>query len=494
MNGLVAVPVVAPLVAAAASIGLGRWRHLQRALGLLTLAAVTVVAVVLLVRVDRDGPLVVQAGRWPAPVGISLVADRTALLLLAGATFVLAVSLVYAIGHGGGERHHVGFHPMYLVLSAGVTMSFLTGDLFNLFVAFEVFLMASYVLLTLGGSRDQVRRGGSYVVLGVLTSTLFLFALGFTYAATGTVNLAELHGRFAELPGGVRDGLAVLLLLVFGMKAAVFPLFAWLPDSYPSAPTPVAAVFAGLLTKIGVYALLRTQALLVPDGARPTTLLLGIAALTMVVGVLGAVARDDVRGLLSFHIVSQIGYVVFGIGLFTVSGIAGALYFVLHQMAVKTSLFQVAGIIERRAGTTSLAALSGLSRTAPGLAVAFFVPALSLAGLPPLSGFVGKLALVEAGVGARAWAVTGVSLAVGLLTLFSMTKIWSAAFWGDPDDGVAVEPASATRGHATMVAAASVLVVAGVALGLAGSPVLELCRRAGEDLLHPAGYVRAVLG
>jgi multicomponent Na+:H+ antiporter subunit D len=494
MSGWVVLPVVAPLAGAALSIGLGRWQQVQRAIGLVVLTVTTVVAVALLVHVDRDGPIAVDAGGWPAPVGITLVADRTALLLLSGASILLLVSLVYAIGHGAGERSHRAFHPMYLVLAAGVGLSFLTGDLFNLFVGFEMFLMASYVLLTLDGSREQVRRGSSYVVLGVLTSTLFLFALGFTYAAAGTVNLADLHTAFAEVPGGVRTGISVLFVVVFGMKAAVFPLFAWLPDSYPTAPTPVAAVFAGLLTKIGVYALLRTQTLMVPEGSRPTILLLSVAALTMIVGVLGAVARDDIRGLLSFHIVSQIGYAIVGIALFTVAGAAATLYFVLHQMAVKSSLFHVAGIVERRAGTTSLAALSGLSRVAPGLAVLFLLPALSLAGIPPLSGFVGKLAVVEAGFDAGSWIVTGVALAVGFLTLFSMTKIWAGAFWGDPDDGVALAPASATPGHTTMVAATSVLVAAGVALGLFAGPMFELCQRAGADLLDPSAYVREVLG
>lgn len=494
MSGWVVVPVVAPLAGAALSIACRRWANVQRAIGLAVLAASTAIAAVLLSHVDREGAIAVEAGGWPAPVGITLVADRTALLLLVGSSFLLLASLLYAIGHGGGERHHRTFHPMYLVLAAGVSLSFLTGDLFNLFVGFEVFLMASYVLLTLDGSEEQVRRGSSYVVLGVLTSTLFLFALGFTYAAAGTVNLADLHTAFAEIPGGVRTGLSVLLVVVFGMKAAVFPLFAWLPDSYPAAPTPVAAVFAGLLTKIGVYALLRTQTLVVPEGSRPTVLLLAIAALTMVVGVLGAVARDDIRGLLSFHIVSQIGYAVLAIALFTAAGAAAAIYFVLHQMAVKTSLFQVAGIVERRTGTTSIAALSGLSRVAPGLAFLFLVPALSLAGIPPLSGFVGKLAVVEAGFDARSWAVTGLALAVGLLTLFSMTKIWAGAFWGDPADGVVVAPATETPGHTTMVVATGLLVVAGVALGLFAGPVIELCQRAGADLLAPSTYVRVVLG
>ena len=495
MNNLAVVPMIVPLATAALSIAFTNRRMVQRVLGLLALAASAASSVVLLVHVDNEGPVVVQAGAWETPIGVSLVADRTAVLLVAMATLVLLVSLVYAIGFGGSERDQGAFHPMYLVLAAGLSLAFLTGDLFNLFVGFEVFLMASYVLLTFDGTRDQVRRGASYVVLGIVTSTLFLFALGFVYASTGTVNMAHLHEQFATLPPGVRAGLGALLFLVFGMKAAVFPLFGWLPDSYPAAPTAVTAVFAGLLTKVGLYALLRTQTLIVPEGDRQVALMLAIAALTMVVGVLGAVGRTDIRGLLSFHIVSQIGYAVFGIALFTVSGIAAAIFFVLHQMAVKTSLFQVAGILERRTGTTSLSALSGFVRSAPVVATLFFLSAFSLAGIPPLSGFVGKLALVEAGVAKGAWIVTGVSLAVGLLTLFSMAKIWAGAFWGDPDESdVVVRPAAEVAGYRVMVGATAVVVLMGVALGLAAGPAIDLCTRAAAELLDPAGYAAAVLG
>ena len=218
----------------------------------------------LLVEVDRNGTLVAEAGGWPAPLGITLVADRFAAVLLVVAEVTLLAVLVYAIGEPGAERNHVGFQSVYLVLAAGVAASFLTGDLFNLFVAFEMMLTASYVLLTLGGRREQVRSGMTYIVISLIASTLFVTALALLYSATGTVNMADLANRIGELPTGVRSAMAVLLLVVFGIKAAIFPLFFWLPDSYPTAPSPITAVFAGLLTKVGVYAIVRTQLLLVP--------------------------------------------------------------------------------------------------------------------------------------------------------------------------------------------------------------------------------------
>ncbi|MCB1003617.1 MAG: Na+/H+ antiporter subunit D [Acidimicrobiales bacterium] len=493
MNLLLAGPVVLPLLGAALCIGAGRSRNAQRVIAVLTLTAVAVLSAVLLLRVDDEGTVAVQVGGWEAPVGITLVADRLAAIMLVLAVLMLLAVLVYAIGQPGAEEDHVGFHPVYLVLAAGVALAFLTGDLFNLFVAFEVLLMASYVLLTLGGRADQVRSGMTYVVISLLASALFLAALAFVYAATGTLNLADLSEKVAALPTGVRTGLALLLIVVFGIKSAIFPLFFWLPDSYPTAPSPVTAVFAGLLTKVGVYALLRSQTLLFPPDTRPGTLLLVVAALTMVVGVLGAVTQDDIKRILSFHIVSQIGYMVMGLGLFTVAGLAGAVIYIIHHIVVKTTLFLVAGLVEQRTGTGKLAELTGLRRLEPVLAVLFLLPALSLAGIPPFSGFVAKLALVEAGMGAEAYVVVAVSLAVSLLTLFSMSKIWSNTFWG-PGPGTDSGRTLTAPRRALMVGSTGGLVALSLAIAVAAGPLYALSERAAADLMDTRGYVEEVLG
>ncbi|MFO7281463.1 MAG: Na+/H+ antiporter subunit D [Thermoanaerobacterales bacterium] len=493
MTALVPLPVLLPLLGAAVSLAAGRSRGVQRAVGVTTLAAVSAVAAALLAHVDGDGPVAVQVGGWPAPVGITLVADRTSVVLLLASVLTMLAVLVFAVGEGGAERTQAGFHPLYLVLAAGVAASFLTGDLFNLFVAFEVMLMASYALITLGGRPAQVRSGMTYVVISLVASTLFLLSLALVYAATGTVNMADLHTEVADLPAGVRSGLAVLLVAVFGIKSAVFPLFFWLPDSYPTAAAPVTAVFAGLLTKIGVYAMIRSQTLLFPPETRPAGLLLVVAGLTMVVGVLGAVAQNDVRRLLSFHIVSQIGYMVMGLGLFTVAGLAAAVYFIVHQIVVKTSLFLVAGVVERRTGTGHLDRLSGLARVEPLLAGLFLLAALSLAGIPPLSGFVGKLGLVEAGLDAGSYAIVAVSLAVSLLTLFSMTKIWSNAFWGPPPEPEANGTEGGPPGRRLMLAATGALVALSLAVAVGAGPLYGLAERAGHDLVDPTTYLEAVL-
>jgi multicomponent Na+:H+ antiporter subunit D len=493
MTALIAGPILLPLLGAALSIGVGRSRNAQRLIGVVTLAGVSASSAILLLRVDDDGVVAVQAGGWQAPVGITLVADRLAAIMLVLAMLMLLAVLVYAIGQPGAENDHVGFHPVYLILASGVAAAFLTGDLFNLFVAFEVMLMASYVLITLGGRPDQVRSGMTYVVISLIASTLFLISLAFVYAATGTVNLADLSTKIAVLPSGVRSGLAVLLIVVFGIKAAIFPLFFWLPDSYPTAPTPVTAVFAGLLTKVGVYALIRSQTLLFPSDTRPGTLLLVVAGLTMVIGVFGAITQDDIKRILSFHIVSQIGYMIMGLGFFTVAGLAGAVLYIIHHIVVKTTLFLVAGLIEQRSATSQLGKLSGVARLEPLLGVLFILPALSLAGIPPFSGFVAKLALVDAGVDASSYPIVAASLAVSLLTLYSMTKIWANAFWGDrPEDP---DGRTLTRPRRTMMVGSTVsLVLLSLVIAVASGPLYDLSERAAVDLVDTNNYVQAVLG
>jgi multicomponent Na+:H+ antiporter subunit D len=462
----------------------------QRVLAVVTSLTTLTIAVVILVGVEQDGTASVVLGDWPVPAGIALVADRLAAALLVVAEVMLAGVLLYAMGQRNTDREARFFHPTYHVLAAGVALSFLTGDLFTLFVGFEVMLMASYVLITVGAGGIRVRTTMTYVVVNLVASVLFLTTVGLVYAAAGTVNLADLAGRLADVPSGTRSLLAAMTLVVFGIKAAVFPLFSWLPDSYPTAPAPVTAIFAGLLTKVGVYAILRTRTLLFPESGT-SALILAVAALTMAVGVFGAIAQNDVKRLLSFHIVSQIGYMIMGIGLFTVAGIAGVIIFVVHQIVAKTTLFLVGGLIEMRAGTGLLREIGGLARTAPVIALLFAPAALSLAGLPPFSGFVAKFALVQAGLDAGQWAVVGVSLAVSLLTFFSMAKIWAGVFWGEPE-----EPAGAegVRPPATMVAVTAALVVVGLAVAVGAGPLYEFAERAATDLLDPEIYVGAVMG
>ncbi|WP_148571393.1 Na+/H+ antiporter subunit D [Nocardioides caldifontis] len=437
-DALVALPVIVPLLAAGLSLVLVRRPSLQRMVSIIALVAVAAVAAVLVVRADQDGPQALWIGGWPEPLGIALVADRlSSLMLLVSALVTLAV-LVYSVGQGMVDEAESAplsiYHPSFLVLAAGVANAFLAADLFNLFVSFEMLLFASYVLLTLGGTESRIRAGTIYVVVNVLSSMVFLVAIAMVYSATGSLNFAQLAGRLDALPEAVALLLQLMLLTVFSIKAAVFPLSFWLPDSYPTAPAPVTAVFAGLLTKVGVYAILRTQTLLFPDSPLTTALLVA-ALLTMLVGILGAVAQSDIKRMLSFTLVSHIGYMIFGVGLATAAGVSGAIFYVVHHITIQTGLFLVVGLVEHRAGSTSLLRLGGLARLSPILGLSFFVPAMNLAGIPPMSGFLGKVGLASAGIeqgSTLAYVLVAAGMATSLLTLYAVAKAWSLAFWRTP--------------------------------------------------------------
>jgi multicomponent Na+:H+ antiporter subunit D len=494
MRALVPLVVVVPLLGAAAALVASNARSVQRAISITAVTATAGLSVAVLLGVESDGIAAVQLGGWPVPLGITLAVDLMAAMFLVVSVLTVLAVLVFAIGQDADQR--AVFHPAYLVLTAGVSLSFVTGDLFNLFVAFEMMLIASYVLITLGATREQIRAGMTYVVINLTASTLFIASTGWVYAATGTLNLAELATIFPGLPETVRLALGLVFLVVFGVKAAIFPLFGWLPDSYPTAPTSITAVFAGLLTKVGVYAIIRTQTIFGLEELG--TLVLVIAGITMVVGVLGAIAQDDVKRILSFHIISQIGYMIMGLGLYTVAGLAGAVIYVVHQIPVKTVLFLVGGLVEHTTGTGALRRVGGMLRRAPVIAVLFLLPALSLAGVPPFSGFVAKLALVDAGLGGEAWLIVAVSLLASVLTLVSMTKIWAGVFWGEPDEAppiaASMSPDARLRAPGLMTGATVAAVGLTLAIALAAGPLFDLAERAALDLVDTSAYVEAVTG
>ncbi|MCH1864948.1 Na+/H+ antiporter subunit D [Nocardioides sp. CFH 31398] len=439
LAALVPLPVLLSLLGAGAALMLSGRPSLQRAVSVVVLSSVVVVAALLLWAADTQGPQVLRLGGWPAELGISLVADRLAALMLLVSAIVTLAVLVYSLGQGITEEDREApvsiYHPTFLVLVAGVSNAFLSGDLFNLFVSFEMLLFSSYVLLTLGGTAARVRAGTIYVVVNLLSSMLFLVAIAVTYSAVGTLGMAEIAVRVSELPDSVSLVIQLLLLVTFAIKAAVFPLSLWLPDSYPTAPAPVTAVFAGLLTKVGVYAILRTQTLIFPDSPL-TDLLLGAALATMLVGILGAIAQSDIKRMLSFTLVSHIGYMIFGIALATQAGLSGAIFYVAHHITIQTSLFLVVGLIEARAGSTALLRMGGLARLAPVIGVLFFVPAMNLAGIPPMSGFIGKVGLLEAGLAygsPLALVLVAAGVLTSLLTLYAVAKTWGLAFWRSPE-------------------------------------------------------------
>jgi multicomponent Na+:H+ antiporter subunit D len=492
MTVIVGLAVIVPLFASALVLAFRNRAVVRDVLTLGTMLAVTGFATALLVGVHRDGTVVLRVGGWAPELGIVLVADLFAALILFVASLTILVVELFAIGQrrtaAGADPSVVS--PMLLVLTGGVSLAILTGDLFTLFVAFELILVSSYVLLTHQGRAEQIRSGMTYVVINLFASTLFLLGVAIIYSATGTVNMALLAERIPELPEATQVGIGLWFLVVFGTKAAIFPLFSWLPDSYPTAPTTITAVFAGLLTKIGVYVLIRFFTLMELEQLGP--LLLVVAGLTMIIGVLGALAQDDVKRILSFHVVSQIGYMIMGLGFFTVAGVAGAVLFLVHQIPVKTVMFLAGGLIEDNQGTSALKRVGGLATSRPVIAVLFALPALSLAGIPPFSGFIAKLALVDAGIANGSYVIVAVALVGSLLTLLSMTKIWIGAFWGEVTP--AAVPASSPRSVRIMEYSAALAVAVTIGIAITAGPLWRMCEEIATDLLLRTPYVTAVLG
>lgn len=513
MNQLVLLPMILPLLGAGLCLVFGGSAPAQRIISVAVLGAVVGVATTLLVQADRHGPLAVTVGGWPSQIGISLVADRLSALLLLTSTVVTLCVLLFSLGQGiveyGRDTPLSVYHPAFLVLSAGVSNAFLAGDVFNLFVGFEILLVASYVLITLGGTQSRVRAGTIYIVVSLLSSALFLVAIACAYAVYGTVSIAGIAERIDDVSPAVTLMVQLLLLVTFAIKAAVFPLSAWLPDSYPTAPAPVTAVFAGLLTKVGIYAIIRFQTMVFYDSPL-NTLLLWAAIFTMVIGILGAIAQSDIKRLLSFTLVSHIGYMLFGIALASQWGLAGAIIYTVHHITVQTTLFLVAGMIEMRAGTTNMDLVGGLARAAPVLSVMFFVPAMNLAGIPPFSGFLGKVALVQAGVEygtTLAYVTVVAAIVTSLLTLYAIVRVWNRVFWR-PAETAGQQDANGsgqrdrsnllhspegstlqiTRAKLSLGGPTAVLVVLSVMLTVVAGPLFGVADRAATELTERTVY------
>ncbi len=496
MNSLVVLPVVLPLATAVLTrilpkgSGMLRLSSLGSALGLLA------AAVALLSEVWRNGIQATQLGDWPAPFGITLVADHLAAAMVAVTAVVGVATVVYSFADLGTQSLAEGFHPSLHALLAGVCGAFLAGDIFNLYVWFEVMLISSFALLALGGTKAQLDAAVRYAALNLLATILLLTGIGLLYGLTGTLNMADLHLRVQDVANqGLLTVVAIVFIAAFGIKSAVFPLFFWLPASYHTPKVCVSAVFSGLLTKVGVYSLMRVFTLIFAHDAGYThQMLVWIAGLTMVTGVLGAAAQYELRRILSFHIISQIGYMVLGVALLTPLGLVGGIFYILHHIIVKTNLFFVAGAARRIGGSAELRSLGGLYKEAPLLAVLFFVPAFSLAGFPPLSGFWAKFLLIEASLEAGRPVIAAVALAVGLLTAYSMTKIWVYGFWKPRPPGVAKPARLAPAKRRMLLAPIAGLAALTLSIGLFVQPLYSLAERAAAELVDPTDYVRAVLG
>jgi multicomponent Na+:H+ antiporter subunit D len=497
---LVVGPTIITMMAGAVLLMFRRKVHLQAWVAIASLALLVVVSAALLVRVAENGPVAMTMGRWLPPFGISFVADLLgASLVLIAAIVALAVA-IYAARDVDLLLRRYGFYPLLLLMMTGVCGAFLTGDIFNLYVWFEVLLIASFGLIVIGNSKAQLDGAVRYALLNIVATTLFLIATGFLYGALGTLNMADIALKVRALDEEVPiRTITALYILAFGMKAAAFPVNFWLPASYHTPASAVSAVFAGLLTKVGVYALLRLLVMLMPaQRDLYSEVLVAVAIATMLTGVLGALAQSDIRRMLNFLVISGIGLILAGLAIGTAEGVAGAIFYAIHSMVVITALYLAAGVAGRLAASFELRELGGLYLASPFFAALFLVLVFAVAGLPPFSGFWPKVVLTQAALVEGRWWLAAAILLTGFLTTIAGGRAFIQSFWrggpaATPDGGIAAVPGRLGRPERT----AFLLPLAGltalaVAIGVWPQPLLAVADAAALGLLDPTDYIESV--
>lgn len=492
MNNIVVLPLLIPLVTAIILLFFYKYIQLQRWISLVSALLGVIISGIIVQQVSEQGIQSLNMGSWLPPYGIVFVADMLAALLVLMTAIIALICLLYAFRSIGEEREKQHFYPFVFFLLSGVSGSFLTGDLFNLFVCFEVMLIASYALIVLGGTKRQLRETLKYILINIVSSTLFVASVAYLYAVTGTLNMAHLAERVAQAEqGGILTVIAIMFLLVFALKAALF-LFYWLPGSYGAPPAVIAALFGGLLTKVGIYAIVRTFTLIFSHHPEVThTLIAWMAAGTMILGGIGAVAYKDIGRILGYNVIAGVGFIVFGLAAATREALEGAVFYLLHDMAVKTLLFLLCGVVMAVAGSDRLSQMGGLIRRHPLLGWMFFISALALVGVPPLSGFVGKLLIVEGGFDAGLYVIGAIGLLLSLVLLYSLMKIFMHAFWGeDQQEGQAESDWPQAR---YLTAACIPMFILIVMMGVGGEWVMHYVRQAGEVLMDATVYIQAVL-
>ncbi|WP_199417097.1 proton-conducting transporter transmembrane domain-containing protein [Chitinophaga silvatica] len=476
------------------------WRKVvvQRIISVLGSLVVLVLSIGLFSKTWHWGYLVMQAGNWKAPFGITFVSDAfsSTMVLLTGFSG-LAVSMYSTVGISR-QRIQYGFFPIFHFLLLGLNGAFLAGDIFNLYVWFEVIIISSFVLMTLGGKKPQVEGGIKYVTLNLLASVMFLTAIAILYGLTGSLNMADLSLKMATIHNKGLIGVTGLLFFIgFGIKSAVFPLYFWLPSSYHTPPSAIAAIFGGLLTKVGIYALIRVYTLIfIPDTFTKNIFLI-IASLTLLTGAFGALTKRNMRMMFSYLIVCHIGYLLGGLGMYTTLALAGTIFYLIHDIIVKTTLFLVSGLIYKIRGTMNMDELGGLYEDYPKLSLLMAIVFFSLVGIPPLSGFWPKIYLFRETFTTHSWYLLVAMILASLLTLYVIAKMWGDVFWKkkpaiekSTDDFAAMN----WRSKFMLVAPIALLVFISLYIGFCAERINVLSERIANDLLHPKPYIEAVMG
>lgn len=491
MNNLVVLPLIIPIMAGVILVFLRPYIRLQRVISLLTMIGVSGLSIYMLDVIQTDGIIRLDFGGWKPPFGILFVGDSFAMLLVLTASIVTAVCLIYAFSSIGEKHEKMFFYPFVLFLIAGVNGSFLTGDLFNLFVCFELMLLASYALVTLGGEKVQLKESIKYVVINVLASWFFLVALAYLYGTLGTLNMAHISERVAEAgQDPLLTTISIVFLLVFSLKAGLL-LFFWLPGSYSVPPTAVAALFGALLTKVGIYALFRMFTLIFYHEPSITHQLIGImAGVTIILGCMGALAYKDIRLIVSYNVVIAVGFILIGLAIATQTAIEGSIYYIIHDMIAKALLFLLAGAMIKMTGVTKFDQMSGLIRNSPVFGWMFFIVTCSLAGIPPLSGFVGKILVGQSAVESGSYVLLTLAFFSSIVVLYSLLRIFLNAIFGETiiskEDEVPLKKG--------LLIPVVLLGFGTISLGLGAEVLADYVSNAAYTLTNPAVYIEAVLG
>lgn len=491
MINLLLFPIILPFFFAILLLFFKEKIQIQRAVTLIGLICSFIASVTLMTVVKNNGVQSLTLGSWPAPFGITMVSDMVSALLVTTSILITFFIVMYSFTSIGKERERFYYYPSVLFLLTGVNGAFTTGDIFNMFVFFEVLLMASYVLIVLGGEKKQLRESIKYVLVNVISSALFVVTIALLYSVIGTVNMADISVKITEIgQPGIITIIAVLFLLVFGIKGALFPLYFWLPGSYAAPPMPVLALFGALLTKVGIYAITRTYTLFfIHDLSVTHELLYGLSILTILAGCVGALAYFDVKHIMIYNIVIAVGVILFGVALMNESGMTGAMFYLIHDMIIKGALFLLIGIIIAITGTSNLRKMGGLMKTHAPLGWMYLIAAFGLAGIPPLSGFTGKLLIVKGAFEAGHTWGSIIILASSLIVLLSVIRIFIYAFWGEP-----IELKTTNRkAYRNMMIPAAILVVLSIVYGVGSEWFVPYMSDASKVLLNPSIYIDAVL-
>jgi multicomponent Na+:H+ antiporter subunit D len=493
MTNLIILPILIPLFTGGILIFLNKRITAQRVVATISSIGTIIAAWLIVQKVRIDGIQSLNVSSWDAPFGITLVSDMFSALLVLTTSIISFVCLIYSFKSIGEEREKYYFYAVFNFLLVGVNGAFTTGDIFNLFVFFEVMLMSSYVLLVLGGTKIQLRESIKYLLVNVISSALFVIAVAYLYSVVGTLNMAHISARINEISvngmPGILTVIAVLFLIVFGLKGAIFPLYFWMPGSYYAPPAPVLALFGALLTKVGVYSITRTYTLFFYHDMDTFGLLSILAILSIVLGVIGAIAYWDIKNIIIYNIIVAAGVILYGISVLNTASITGAVYYLMHDMLIKAALFLLVGVVISITGTSNLRNISGLINRFPGLGWTFFIAALALAGIPPLSGFVGKLLIVQGGFEGESFLGAFITLMSSLLVLFSVMKIFINGFWGKDRTYVGEEKAPVKQ----LLIAPVMLVVISALYGIGSESILPYISQAADTLLDPNIYINAVL-